>query len=339
MLMLSGDFLFVGSLGRPDLLGDAETEDLSRKLYRSSRAKIRDLPDGLEIHPAHGAGSMCGAGMSGRPQSTLGFERMANPYLDPSLSEEDFVQKIIAASPPFPAYYRRMKRVNSEGPTILNGLPGLEMIEVQRFEELMDNGALVIDIRGQKAFGASHIPGSFGIGAGTSLATWASWVVPYDTPLLLVADGDGPNEDAVRSLVRVGLDGAVGFLAGGMTAWRAEGNDESVLAQATPAELYGLLRSGNPPCIVDVRNDQEWLSGHLGTATHIMAGYLPDRLEEVPTDRRIALICQTGYRSTLAGSVLERSGVKDVLNLEGGMNAWNRAGLPLEAATPEAVET
>ncbi len=331
MLMLSGDFLFVGSLGRPDLLGEEAKRGLASQLFDSVRTKLAGLPDGLEIHPAHGAGSMCGAGMSGRPTSTLGFERIANPYLDPGLTRETFVEKILGNVPPFPDYYRRMKRVNAEGAPSLHGLPGLAPIDVAAARAHVDAGHVVVDLRDQLAFGAGHIPQSFGIGAGNSVSTWASWVVPYDQPILLVAAHPGQVEAAVRALVRVGLDEVAGYLDGGMAAWIGAGLPATHTAQLTPSELAARLRSGDEVQVIDVRTDSEWDEGHVPGATHIMGGYLATSLDQVQNSGRpVALICRSGHRSTVAASVLERAGYRNVLNVTGGMNAWRRAGLAVE---------
>ncbi|HXT20006.1 MAG TPA: MBL fold metallo-hydrolase, partial [Thermoanaerobaculia bacterium] len=178
LAVLTGDFLFVGALGRPDLLGEEAKHALARMLFKSVREKLAGLPDGMEVYPGHGAGSMCGAGMSSRPFSTLGAERLANPYLDPALTEEAFVERLLAASPPLPPYYLRMKALNAAGPPLLGhlpgGLPGLAALPLPRFRELVEDGAhVVIDVRDQLAFGADHVPGALGIGIDGQLSTWA----------------------------------------------------------------------------------------------------------------------------------------------------------------------
>lgn len=332
MLLLSGDFLFVGSVGRPDLLGEAETRGLAQRLYESVRGKLSGLPDGLEIHPAHGAGSMCGAGMNGRPVSTLGYERAANPYLDPHLSRDAFIDRLLASTPPFPPYYRRMKRINSQGETLLPELPGSRKIEADDFHRLVEAGHLVIDLRDPYAFGGGHIPGSFGIGQGSSLSTWAAWVVPYDRPLLLVPADPAGVEEAVRSLVRVGLDEIQGQLEGGIAAWGEAGFPLAELPQTTPVQLLESLQQDPSLRLLDVRGDAEWSSGHVEGAIHLFGGTLPERLGEIPTGVPLALICGSGYRSTVAASVLARAGFHDLRNVAGGMNAWRKAGLPLAGA-------
>jgi hydroxyacylglutathione hydrolase len=329
VVMLTGDFVFVGSLGRPDLLGEEAKVGLARQLYRSVRDRLAGLPDGLEIAPAHGAGSMCGAGMSGRPVSTLGFERVANPYLREHLDEAAFVTLILTNVPPFPPYYRRMKELNSRGPASLSGGPHPPAIPPSQFRELADEGYVVVDLRDQLGFGAGHIPGAFGVGAGTNLSTWASWVVPYDRPLLLVARNEGEARDAVRSLVRVGLDDVRGYLQGGIDAWIAAGLPLAQTTQWSPATLASRLSSPDGLHVLDVRSDTEWAEGHVPNARHIMGGDLPHRVDELRgLGGTIAVMCGSGYRSTVAASVLERAGITNIVNVTGGMHAWKEARLP-----------
>lgn len=336
---LTGDFLFVGSLGRPDLLGEEAKLGLARAQFRSVREKLAALPDAMEIYPGHGAGSMCGAGMSGRPFSTLGAERLSNPYLDPALTEEAFVERLLASSPPFPPYYLRMKGLNAAGPALLGhlpgGLPGLAAIDAPRFRELAEDGShVVIDLRDQLAFGAGHVPGALGIGVDGSLSTWAAWLVPYDRPLLLVAADEGDIGKAVRALVRVGLDGAEGWLAGGMESWAERGFPVATLPQLSVQELAAVIdggavkANGAGPTVLDIRADSEWAQGHPAGARHLMGGLVPEHLDEVPADP-LAVFCGSGYRSTAVASFLRRAGRDNVFNVTGGLGAWKRAGLPL----------
>jgi hydroxyacylglutathione hydrolase len=340
MVLLSGDFLFVGSIGRPDLLGKGQADALARRLYDSVRRVLSVLPDGLEIAPAHGSGSMCGAGISGRPTSTLGFERIANPYLRADLTETEFVRMVLERVPPFPDYYLRMKALNARGPQLLNGLPGLNAVPVDQFRRGMAPSGgvepVVIDLRDQVSFGTGHIPGAFGIGAGGSLSTWASWVVPYERPLWLVASRVEDIEPAARSLVRVGLDDVRGYLDGGMQAWTDTGGDQARTPQLAPGQLAARLGDAGLH-VLDVRSDQEWDEGHIEGAQHIMAGQLPARLAQLPADGTLVIICGTGYRSTVAVSVLERAGRTGVINLTGGMSAWHAAGLPVVTGTPSRL--
>jgi len=333
--MLSGDFLFVNSVGRPDLLGDEESATLAGQLYESVQ-RLQSYHDALPIHPGHGAGSMCGSGMGQAPTTTLGQERQRNPYLAPGLSREAFVQRVLHSAPPFPPYYRRMKRMNAEGPPLLDQLPGQRPLDLDAFHRGLQAGHVIIDLRDQTAFGAGHVPEAFGIGAGKMLSMWAAWVVPYDTPLLLIGD-DSKIEEAARALVRVGLDDVQGFLRGGMTTWINGGLPVTHTAQIVPGELHRRLTAGDRPHVLDVRTDAEWRDGHLPEALHIMGGYLPARVGEVPRDRPLVVMCGSGYRSTIAASVLERAGLTDVTNLTGGMKAWKDAGFETTRETGDGT--
>jgi hydroxyacylglutathione hydrolase len=326
-VMLTGDFLFVGSLGRPDLIGEDAKVALAGKLYESVTQKLAELPDGLEIHPAHGAGSMCGSGMSARPMSTLGFERTANPYLRKGLTRELFVAEILGHVPPFPPYYKRMKVLNSRGADPFDVDREIEGLNAREFRALVDQGHVVIDLRDQLGFGAGHIAGAFGIGIAGSFSTWAAWVVPYETPILLVGARNESFGDAVRGLARVGLDDVRGYLDGGIEKWIAAGYPTAHIEMLTPPEFaertWGLH-------IIDVRGASEYEGGHIPGAKHLMGGFLADQTTRLPRDRPIALVCGSGYRSTVASSVLQRAGFEDVVNITGGMTAWKQAGLTIE---------
>lgn len=322
LALLSGDFLFVGSLGRPDLLGEAAKHKLAEQLYDSVYKRIAGLPDGVEVHPAHGAGSMCGAGMSDRPQSTLGYERLANLYF--GMQQRDkFIETILSTVPPFPDYYRRMKRVNSDGAKALGGIPGGQALSPQEFRALAESPeAVVIDLRRPEAFGGAHIPNSLNIGAGPTFAVWAAWVVPYDRPILLAGDESTDMESARRALIRVGLDDVRGYLKGGVRAWIEAGFAQSHLPQISPDELRERLATG--AFVLDVRTKAEWESGHIDGAQWLMAGDLPKHVNELPRDKTIHVVCGSGYRSSISTSMLRRAGFKDVVNVAGGMSAWNR---------------
>lgn len=326
MALLSGDFVFVGSLGRPDLLGEAAKQRLAGQLYDSVHKRLEKLPDGVEIHPAHGAGSMCGSGMSERPQSTLGYERACNFFFREQ-GREKFIESILKTVPPFPDYYRRMKKVNSAGPRVLGEIPGGEALSVADFRAgIADKDAVVIDLRRPEAFGGAHIPGAFSVGAGTNLSTWASWVVPYDRPIFLVGDDSTDYDEARRALVRVGLDEARGYLRGGMPAWIEAGGEQAHVPQISVEELSERMKQG--AFLLDVRTVNEWTAGHVADAIHLMGGDLPRRTAELPADRAVHIICGSGYRSSVASSVLRRAGFRDLVNVVGGMTAWNQRKLP-----------
>ncbi len=327
MALLSGDFVFVGSLGRPDLLGEQAKSRLANLLYDSVHSKIASLPDGVEIHPAHGAGSLCGSGMGERPHSTLGYERHANAYFALAQRRE-FVERILGSVPPFPDYYRRMKRINSEGPALLDGIPGGEALSAAEFRKhIEDPRAVVVDLRRPEAFGGSHVPGALNIGAGPAFSFWSGWMVPYDRPIYLVPEGEHGAEETRRALIRVGLDSVRGYLRGGMRSWIEAGYEQAHVPQLSVRELSERLAS--QLFLLDVRAPAEWQAGHIDGAHHLMAGDVPKRLGELPKDQPIHVVCGTGYRSSIVSSLLRREGFSDVINVSGGMTAWNQAGLPV----------
>ena len=184
------------------------------------------------------------------------------------------MQRVLESAPPFPPYYRRMKRINAEGPRLLDQLPGQRAFDLEAFHRAVEAGQVVIDLRDQTAFGAGHVPQAFGIGAGKMLSMWAAWVVPYAAPILLIGD-DTKIEEATRALIRVGLDDVQGFLQSGMSAWIDAGLSVAQTAQIAPNELHRQLTAGKRPQVLDVRTDDEWREGHLPGALHIMGGYLP----------------------------------------------------------------
>ena len=205
LALFSGDFVFVGSLGRPDLLGEEAKLQLAHQLYQSVHKRIESLPDGLFVYPGHGAGSLCGANLSDRPLTTLGYERFCNIFMTDQ-PEETFVKQILSTVPEFPPYYRKMKALNSAGAPLLRGLPGGRELELGQFATLVEGGATVVDLRRGEAFGGGHVAGSINIGAGPSFGLWAPWVVPYDKPVVLIGDSAAAIEEARRGLVRVGID-------------------------------------------------------------------------------------------------------------------------------------
>jgi hydroxyacylglutathione hydrolase len=316
--LFSGDFLFAGSLGRPDLLGDAAKVDLAHALYRSLHGLV-GLQDELTVYPGHGAGSLCGSGMSGHAETTLGYERTTNAFF--RYGEEEFVAKILGGVPPLPDYYPRMKELNAAGAAALVSLPGgrgLLVAKVAAFAQ--DEEFALVDLRTPKEFGAGHVAGALNLGVGGNLSLWAGWMLDAEKTIVLIGDGD---EEARLSLVRVGLDRIAGHLDGGMAAWIAEGMPVVRTAQVTPDGV------ASEAVMLDVRNDAELVEGMILGARHAMLGTLPGAVEDLPRDTPLVTVCAGGYRSSLAASVLERAGFTDVGSLAGGMGAWVQAGMRL----------
>ena len=329
-LLFTGDFLFVGDVGRPDLLGEEERKGLARQLYRSVFRTTENLPDFTEIYPGHGAGSLCGKAIGSRRSSTLGFERRHNGALQ-AASEDQWTETLLKGMPLAPPYFKRMKQVNSQGPRLLGPeLPGRKRFTSKELHDRLCENCLVVDVRSKEAYAAAHIPGSMNIPLGPNLPTWAGWVLPYDRPLVIVADHTSDVPEVVTHLIRVGLDDVEGYLDDGMDAWENHGYEISRLETISVHDLAGRLGDGpETPFVLDVRTETEWDAGHIDGAHHVHGGLLRERYSEVPEDRPVAVICGSGYRGSIAASFLKREGYAGVSNVLGGMTAWKNAGLPV----------
>ena len=323
LALFSGDFLFVGSLGRPDLLGEGVKEQLARALFRSLHERLASLPDGVQVYPGHGAGSLCGSGMSDRAETTLGYERAIQPLFH--LDEDAFVREILASVPPMPSYYPRLKALNSRGASSVADLPGHQALSPARVSALVSgNEVTVLDVRRPEAFSGAHIAGAVNIGAGQNLSLWAGWMIAPEQRLLLVND-KGDDEEVRRSLARVGLEQIEGFLHKGMPAWIDAGLDFRRTVQLSTREVAAREHDTQ---VLDVRSDQEWASGHIQEALHIPLGDLQSRLGELSKDSAMIAVCGSGYRSSLAASVLQREGFGKISSMDGGMTAWKQQQLP-----------
>jgi hydroxyacylglutathione hydrolase len=328
-ILFSGDFLFIGSVGRPDLLGEDDKTPLAKAIYKALHEKLKGLPDGLEIYPAHGAGSLCGAGMSNSQSSTLGFEREVNPYLQ-EMSEEEFVKKLLGSAPPFPEYYLKMKVLNSKGAPSAETALKPEPMDSAKFSEIVGTDAVVLDVRHPLAFGGGHIEGSLNIGMPDQIGFWAAWFVPYEKPIYLVLDDEEKLRDYTRALVRVGLDNVKGYLKPGFGNWANRGNDFLDLPQASVHMLNDFMDIGEKVTIVDVRSESEWNEGHIKGAKHLYLGELPKHVKKIAgKEDAVFCICGGGSRSSVAGSYLMMHGYENVYNVYGGMTAWKNAQLPV----------
>jgi hydroxyacylglutathione hydrolase len=310
--LFTGDFLFAGALGRPDLLGDDAKLGLAHELYRSIHDRIAALPDALPVYPGHGAGSLCGAGLSDRTETTLGYERLHNPFFQ--LREAEFVEQILASVPPMPAYYPRMKSLNADGAPVLAELPGGHAFSIGELQTLASEATL-LDVRSLEDFAAAHIHGAVNLSTAGNLSMWAGWLLDPEKPILLIGDGT-PEEPARQALTRVGLDNILGYLEGGFSAWQQAG---------LATETVGLVSPAQPLCdrlILDVRNDSELASGSIPGAVPIALGDLPAGLATLDPKRPVLTVCESGYRASAAASLLQRAGFTDVRILVGGMSAW-----------------
>jgi hydroxyacylglutathione hydrolase len=321
----SGDFLFAASVGRPDLLGADQTPGLARALFRSLRNTLATLPDALPLYPSHGAGSPCGANIADR-QSTIGHERRHNPALQ-FTDEAPFIDWVLRTAPPMPRYYPRMKRINAMGPEVLNGLPAVEWLEPAAFRHRLAAGEVqLIDNRQMLAFGGGHINGAWNIGPRPELSLWAGWMLDEALPIALVLPNEEDLPEVLRQFLRVGFTNFAGCLKGGMEAWVNAGLPVEKLAQLPVKELNKRL----PPRdfqLLDVRTPLEWDEGYLPGARYQFLGELSQKLRDLESDKPVVVYCASGYRSSLAASILQAGGFTAATNVPGGYQAWTAAGL------------
>jgi hydroxyacylglutathione hydrolase len=322
----SGDFLFAGSVGRPDLLGAAQTPGLARALFRSLRTALAPLPDAVPLYPAHGAGSPCGASICDR-QSTIGHERRHNPALQ-FTDEAAFIDWVLRTAPPIPRYYPRMKRINARGPEVLGGLPAVEWLEPAAFRRRLAAGDVqLIDNRTMLGFGGGHIAGAWNLGPRAELSLWAGWMLDPDKPIALVLPRDGDLPEVLRQFIRVGFTRFAGCLKGGLNAWVTAGLPVQGLAQLPVRELNQRL----PPRdfqLLDVRTPHEWDEGHLPGARYLFLGELPEKLRDLNPHKPVVVYCASGYRSSLAASILQAGGFTAATNVPGGYRAWTADRFP-----------
>ena len=333
MGVFTGDFVFVGSIGRPDLLeeaaGIADTaEPGARDLFRSIE-RFKQLADHIQVWPAHGAGSACGKGLGAIPSSTVGYEKLFNPALQ-FTDEEEFVKYILSEQPEAPKYFAVMKRVNKVGPEILGGsvLPPLQSVD--EMVATIDT-ATVVDISQPGQFAEGHVPGTINIPA-NMLAGWAGWILDYEQPAYLVAD---PSQlpEAMRVLHKIGADNILGYFD--ITQVQEAGLATEKLPTQTPEELRQRIEAGEVQ-LVDVRSQQEWENGRISHAEHHFLGRLNDQIDQLEGQKPIVAQCAAGGRSAIAASMIKAAG-KDVINMDGGFNQWQSQGLPVD--TSEVTQT
>ncbi len=332
-VLFSGGALLVGTAARPDLLGGAEEAAHAAGVeFATLRDRIATLPDWVELYPTHGAGSLCGSGIGGKRWSTIGYERRHNPALGQP-DADAFRRYILAEQPTVPAYWRRMRPLNEAGAQPLTQLSAPRPMTPEALEHAVGHDAIVVDARDPAAFATGHIPGALGIGLADSFGTWVGSMVPIDSQIVLVLDRSDDLDRALVQLRRAGYDRVAGYLLGGFAAWRESGRSITSLETRTADQLAAALGDGGTR-VLDVRETSEWNAGHIAGALHIPGGALPGRFDDVPDDRPLTVVCGSGYRSTVAASLLLRAGREKVGSLIGGMTAYEAAGHELTTDLP-----
>ena len=329
--VLTGDALFIGDVGRPDLAGARgyTAEQMAASLYESLHDKLLRLDDAVEVYPAHGAGSMCGRNISKETSSTIGEQRRFNYALKP-MSRDEFVRMMTADLPEAPAYFPRDAEINRTGAAALDELPRPKELSPQSVDALSKQGHTLLDVRPSAAFGNAHVAGALNIALGGQFATWCGTLIEIGTPIILIADDIASVDEAVMRLARVGIESVAGYLSGGMRAWDQAGLETRAIPQMPVDELHDCVDEGAALKVVDVRRPGEYSNGHVPGAVNITLAHLEQDLSRLASDRPIAIICASGYRSSVATSILERNGFSQIFNVVGGTSGWISAGYPVE---------
>jgi len=338
--VLTGDTLFIGDVGRPDLSPQHTPQQLAGLLYDSLHDKLLRLPDAVEVYPAHGAGSLCGRNISPERRSTIGKERALNYALRP-MSREEFIRMLTADLPPRPEYFMRDAEINRGGAEALTELPPMAGLAPEEVAKRQAAGVVVLDTRPAAQFGAGHVPGAIHIALSGQYASWAGIVIGLDQPIILVAEDPDRLEESRMRLARVGIEKVVGYLEGGVLAWERAGKSLAQVPQISVLELFQQLND-QPGAIqvVDVRRPAEWEGGHIGQAVLKPLDGLRTMLADLDPHKPIAVHCKSGYRSSIGTSLLEGAGFTNVMNVVGGFDAWAAQKLPVvgprEAASTSA---
>lgn len=332
MKMFTGDTLFIGDVGRPDLIGSKgyTAEQMGSMLYDSIHEKILRLPDETEVYPAHGAGSLCGKSLSKETWSTLGEQRKFNYALKP-MTREEFIKVVASDQPEVPAYFPVSASQNLKGSVALEDLPKPE--EFSR-EQVAKFDGIVLDVRQNSVYGASHVPNSINVGLGGQFASWAGTLIPIGTPVAIVAETKDQIDEAFMRLARVGIETVKGFILASEI-----GTEAKTVEQIPVADVAEITGKDDPVQLVDVRRPGEYASGHAAGAVNIPLNRLSREIDQLDPNLPTYVICQSGYRSSVGTSILENAGFETVSNVTGGTKAWLDAGLPSEASATACAAT
>lgn len=330
--VLTGDTLFIGDVGRPDLSPRHTPAQLAGLLYDSLQIKLLALPDSTLVYPAHGAGSLCGKNMRAERSSTIGTERLTN-YALQIKSKEEFVAQLTSNLPARPEYFAKDAEINRTGASALSELPALRAISPHELEKMLREGELALDVRTCEEFAAEHVPGSVNIALSGQFASWAGTVLGLAAHPVLIATNEQQVEEARLRLARVGIEAIDGYLAGGVAAWKQSGLPVATIHQMSVQELSERLRSDGVQ-VLDVRREPEWNAAHIENANWWPLDNFRVSPPEIDHDAALAVHCKGGYRSMIAASLLQRAGFRNVINVTGGFDAWQQAKLPFVSPVP-----
>lgn len=330
--VLTGDTLFIGDVGRPDLSPDHTPQELAGLLYDSLHEKLLSLPDAVEVYPAHGAGSLCGRNISPERHSTIGKERQFNYALRP-MSREDFVRLLTSDLPQRPEYFKLDAEINRQGAEALAKLPHLAALAPKEVLAQQKGGAIVLDTRPTAEYSAGHVPGSLHIALSGQYASWAAILLGLDSHIILVAEDPERLRESQMRLARVGIEKVNGYLEGGILAWERTGLNVAQVPEVSVLDLARAIVEQNGDLqVIDVRKPAEWEAGHIEQARLKPLDQLRNLLTDLHHGRPIAVHCKSGYRSSIATSLLEAAGFQKVMNVTGGFDAWQAQQLPYAQA-------
>jgi len=330
VMIFTGDFVFVGDVGRPDLLEEAAgikgTKDVGVKQMFKSVERFRDLAEYIQVWPGHGAGSACGKALGAVPSTTVGYEKVRNWALQHENDEPGFVKYLLEDQPEPPKYFAMMKKLNKTDRKLVTEVPQLKKLSKEDFKAAMDKGVKVIDTRLKTDFAVGYIPGSINIQGNNAFATWMGWLISYDEPFILIAD-ESTHDDLVRKLMRIGLDNIQGYVSD-VQVWKELGNKLETADNISIDQLKDILKT-NHTQIVDLRGAAEFKSGHIKGADNVFVGTLEKNLAKVKKDQQVVIHCQAGDRSSIGYSLLTKNGYRNVKNYSGGMSEWVNKGEPI----------
>ena len=330
--VFTGDTLFVGDVGRPDLF-PGRGDELASQLYANLKDKLLKLPDACFVYPAHGAGSLCGKAMGAMRVSTIGYERRHNAALQHA-TETEFKEALLSGMPEAPDHFARCSEINRKGPALVEELPAPRPLSPDALQQLADQDHVVLDTRDYAAFGGAHVPGAWNIDAAHNFSTFAGWLLPQDKPILLVAASDDRVAQLTTMLRRVGHDHVAGYLEQGMQPWIVSGMPLEHIPTMTIREVQQLCEDGKQAMtILDVRASSEWDRSHIEGAVHMPLPDTRTRHETLDRDATTVLVCKSGARACTAGSILQQHGFGKLAVMAGGMTAWTAAGFSPTCAT------
>ncbi len=334
VMIFTGDFVFVGDIGRPDLLekaaGLSGTQEIGAKQMYESIQKFKNIPDHVQVWPGHGAGSACGKSLGAVPSTTVGYEKLVNWALQIN-SEKEFVNTLLAGQPEPPKYFAMMKKLNKFGPNILGGTPRPAKLTLHQFREALEKNITIVDSRDKLSFAGGHVRGSINIQDNLEFATWAGWMLEYDHPFILIGNEERINE-ITKALVRIGMENFYGYVSD-LNKWANQCHELEIVQQISVAELKSKLNiEPDTYEIIDVRGYSDYNINHVENSKNIHVGYLTDNLDKISKQKTTVVYCESGNRSSIAASTLLKNGISNVINLTGGFSAWVKENEILEIA-------